>query len=116
MLRWMGAVDENTLVVTTVHDCQVSRTNPGQDPLLLHHYLPFLGMHQVLEEAIEPGRMLEHDVPVDLIVTPTRVGGTTRSRELGPLMQQRLGVPSSGHSHDTPVAQAQRDLVASTEP
>lgn len=23
ILRWMGAVDENTLVVTTVHDCQV---------------------------------------------------------------------------------------------
>eukprot|EP00955_Chlamydomonas_euryale_P036205 350380-Chlamydomonas_euryale.AAC.1 len=50
MLRWMGAVDDATLVVTTVHDCQV------------------------LETPIDAARMLEHDVPVDLIVTPTRVG------------------------------------------
>ncbi|MEW5309304.1 MAG: hypothetical protein WDW38_001199 [Sanguina aurantia] len=50
MLRWMGAVDENTLVVTTVHDCQV--LEPGE---------------------IDPAKMLEHDVPVDVIVTPTRV-------------------------------------------
>lgn len=46
----MGAVDENTLVVTTVHDCQVLEAG-----------------------AIDPGKMLEHDVPVDVIVTPTRV-------------------------------------------
>ncbi len=25
MLRYMGAIDEHTLVVTTVHDCQVRR-------------------------------------------------------------------------------------------
>lgn len=50
MLRWMGAVDEHTLVVTTVHDCQV--LEPGE---------------------IDPAKMLVHDVPVDVIVTPTRV-------------------------------------------
>ncbi len=49
ILRWMGAIDDSTPVVTTVHDCQV------------------------LEEDIEPGLMLEHDVPVDIIVTPTRI-------------------------------------------
>lgn len=56
ILRWMGAVDATTPVITTVHDCQV------------------------LEEDIPPGRMLEHDVPVDIIVTPTRVRGTGGGR------------------------------------
>ncbi|KXZ45032.1 hypothetical protein GPECTOR_59g640 [Gonium pectorale] len=50
ILRWMGAIDDSTLVVTTVHDCQVLQ--PG---------------------AIDPSKMLEHDVAVDVIVTPTRV-------------------------------------------
>ncbi|GIL93346.1 hypothetical protein Vretifemale_20758, partial [Volvox reticuliferus] len=50
ILRWMGAIDENTLVVTTVHDCQV--LEPG---------------------TIDVSKMLEHDVPVDVIVTPTQV-------------------------------------------
>lgn len=50
ILRWMGAIDEKTLVVTTVHDCQVLEAG-----------------------SIDPARMLEHDVPVDVIVTPTRV-------------------------------------------
>lgn len=49
-MRWMGAIDENTLVVTTVHDCQVLEAG-----------------------TIDPTKMLEHDVPVDVIVTPTRV-------------------------------------------
>ncbi len=49
ILKWMGAIDDNTPVVTTIHDCQL------------------------LEETISPERMLEHDVPVDIIVTPTRV-------------------------------------------
>jgi 5-formyltetrahydrofolate cyclo-ligase len=50
ILRWMGAIDDSTPVVTTIHDCQL------------------------LEEDIDPGKMLEHDVPVDIIVTPTQVG------------------------------------------
>lgn len=45
----MGAIDDNTPVVTTIHDCQL------------------------LEEDIDPEKMLEHDVPVDIIVTPTQV-------------------------------------------
>ncbi|WIA34178.1 hypothetical protein OEZ86_012536 [Tetradesmus obliquus] len=49
ILRWMGAIDENTPVVCTIHDCQL------------------------LEEEIDPAQMLEHDVPVDIIVTPTQV-------------------------------------------
>jgi 5-formyltetrahydrofolate cyclo-ligase len=49
MLRYMGAVDDSTLVVTTIHDCQL------------------------LEEPIDVSKMLEHDVPVDVIVTPTQV-------------------------------------------
>ncbi|KAL6762517.1 5-formyltetrahydrofolate cyclo-ligase family-domain-containing protein [Haematococcus lacustris] len=51
VLRWMGAVDDTTPVVTTVHDCQV---------------LPQVN-------TIDPRRMLAHDVPVDIIVTPTQV-------------------------------------------
>lgn len=46
----MGAVDERTLIVTTVHDDQV--LDPSELPR---------------------DKLLEHDVPVDIIVTPTRV-------------------------------------------
>ncbi|KAF6263862.1 5-formyltetrahydrofolate cyclo-ligase family-domain-containing protein [Scenedesmus sp. NREL 46B-D3] len=49
ILRWMGAIDEHTPVVTTIHNCQL------------------------LEDEIDPAQMLEHDVPVDIIVTPTQV-------------------------------------------
>jgi len=57
ILRFMSSIDEKTLVVTTVHDCQVL---PERD-------------------IIDPSLMLEHDVPVDLIVTPTRVIPTNTS-------------------------------------
>ena len=36
----------------------------------------FLG--QILEEPIDPSKMLEHDVPVDVIVTPTQVTSAGR--------------------------------------
>eukprot|EP00877_Chromochloris_zofingiensis_P004127 jgi/Chrzof1/13715/Cz08g09090.t1 len=49
ILRWMGAIDDSTPVVTTIHDCQL------------------------LAEDIPAEKMLEHDVPVDIIVTPTQV-------------------------------------------
>lgn len=49
MLRWMQAVDDATLVVTTVHDSQL-----------------------VPDDEIPVDRLLEHDVPVDIIVTPTQ--------------------------------------------
>ncbi|KAL3677593.1 hypothetical protein R1sor_027541 [Riccia sorocarpa] len=49
MLRYMGAVDDSTLVVTSVHDVQV------------------------LEDgSIPTEKLLIHDVPVDVICTPTR--------------------------------------------
>ncbi|GBG91790.1 hypothetical protein CBR_g53679 [Chara braunii] len=48
MLRWMGAIDENTLVVTSVHDKQ-------------------------LVDDIPTEKLLVHDVPVDVICTPTRI-------------------------------------------
>ncbi|GAB4820621.1 hypothetical protein N2152v2_007667 [Parachlorella kessleri] len=48
ILRWMGAIDDSTLVVTTVRD------------------------EQIIED-IPPERLLAHDVPVDIIVTPTQV-------------------------------------------
>ena len=49
IMRMMGTIDESTLVVTTVHDTQL--LDGGE---------------------IDTRRLLRHDVPVDLIVTPTR--------------------------------------------
>ncbi|CAA7013507.1 unnamed protein product [Microthlaspi erraticum] len=48
MLRYMGAIDDSTSVVTTVHDCQ-------------------------LVDDIPLEKLAIHDVPVDIICTPTRV-------------------------------------------
>ncbi|CAJ2666319.1 unnamed protein product [Trifolium pratense] len=48
MLRYMGAIDDSTLVVTSVHDCQ-------------------------LVDDIPVDKLLIHDVPVDIICTPTQV-------------------------------------------
>ncbi|KDP36593.1 hypothetical protein JCGZ_08360 [Jatropha curcas] len=48
MLRYMGAIDDSTPVVTSVHDCQ-------------------------LVDDIPVEKMLIHDVPVDIICTPTQV-------------------------------------------
>lgn len=48
ILRMMGAIDENTPVVTTVHDEQ-------------------------LVDDIPTDKLLRHDVPVDIICTPTRI-------------------------------------------
>ncbi|KAG7590382.1 NagB/RpiA transferase-like [Arabidopsis suecica] len=48
MLRYMGAIDDSTPVVTTVHDCQ-------------------------LVDDIPLEKLAIHDVPVDIICTPTRV-------------------------------------------
>merc|ERR1712037_1045129 len=50
ILRWLGVIDSSTKVVTTVHDDQV-----------------------VPADAILTSRLLKHDVPVDIIVTPTKV-------------------------------------------
>ncbi|GMH31638.1 hypothetical protein Nepgr_033482 [Nepenthes gracilis] len=48
MLRYMGAIDDSTPVVTTVHDEQLVDDIPAE-------------------------KLLVHDVPVDIICTPTRV-------------------------------------------
>ncbi|XP_074576859.1 5-formyltetrahydrofolate cyclo-ligase-like protein COG0212 [Curcuma longa] len=48
MLRYMGAIDDNTMIVTSVHDKQ-------------------------LVNDIPVGKLLVHDVPVDIICTPTQV-------------------------------------------
>lgn len=47
MMMRMGTITENTIVITTVHDCQIV------------DYLP-------------PQLFKEYDVPVDIIVTPTQ--------------------------------------------
>ncbi|ONK57574.1 uncharacterized protein A4U43_C09F1890 [Asparagus officinalis] len=48
MLRYMGAIDDDTLVVTSVHDKQ-------------------------LVDDIPVEKLLVHDVPVDIICTPTQI-------------------------------------------
>ncbi len=55
MLRLMGAVTASTLVVTSVHDCQVVSDLAGHE-------------------------LLKHDLTVDVIVTPTRVIYTKPTR------------------------------------
>lgn len=56
ILSTMGNLDPvSTLVVTTVHDCQVVEESA------LH------------TEAMPAGELTKHDVPVDIIVTPTRI-------------------------------------------
>ncbi|KAG8183339.1 hypothetical protein JTE90_023988 [Oedothorax gibbosus] len=48
MMSTMGAVNSETVVITTAHDCQVL-------------------------DSISDELFGEHDVPVDIIVTPTKV-------------------------------------------
>lgn len=50
VLYTMGAVTKNTTVVTTVHDCQV-----------------------LSEKKLPTSLLATHDLPVDIIVTPTRI-------------------------------------------
>mmetsp|Transcript_68690 Transcript_68690/g.212448 ORF Transcript_68690/g.212448 Transcript_68690/m.212448 type:complete len:379 (-) Transcript_68690:193-1329(-) len=54
MLRWMGAINDDTPVVTCIHDCQLVDDIPSE-------------------------KMLCHDVPVDIICTPTRTIRVERS-------------------------------------
>ncbi|CAM6045766.1 unnamed protein product [Sphagnum compactum] len=54
ILRWMGAIDDSTLVITTVHDKQ-------------------------LVDDIPLEKLLVHDVPVDIICTPTQIIRTNTS-------------------------------------
>ncbi|CAI5480452.1 unnamed protein product [Closterium sp. Yama58-4] len=50
ILRWMGAVTDDTPVVTTVHDCQLVQAG-----------------------AIPTSKLRQHDLPVDIICTPTQI-------------------------------------------
>ncbi|RZC43908.1 hypothetical protein C5167_036849 [Papaver somniferum] len=63
MLRYMGAIDDNTPVVTTIHDRQ-------------------------LVDDIPVEKLVIHDVPVDFICTPTQVIFTNNSI---PKPQEKLG-------------------------
>ncbi|XP_010535317.1 PREDICTED: 5-formyltetrahydrofolate cyclo-ligase-like protein COG0212, partial [Tarenaya hassleriana] len=54
MLRYMGAIDDSTPVITTVHDCQ-------------------------LVDDIPREKLAIHDVPVDIVCTPTQVIFTSTS-------------------------------------
>lgn len=51
ILRLLGQIDDSTPVVTCVHDCQVVRENMPPEGISL----------------------MKHDVPVDIIVTPTQI-------------------------------------------
>jgi 5-formyltetrahydrofolate cyclo-ligase len=88
ILSLMGNLDASkTLVVTTVHDCQVlharppkhahaqwacMRTHAAYAPDMLHRAMLPSHRPQVVDD-IPAGQLTKHDVPVDVIVTPTRV-------------------------------------------
>eukprot|EP00746_Dinoflagellata_sp_MGD_P009664 gnl/MRDRNA2_/MRDRNA2_119711_c0_seq1.p1 gnl/MRDRNA2_/MRDRNA2_119711_c0~~gnl/MRDRNA2_/MRDRNA2_119711_c0_seq1.p1 ORF type:complete len:363 (-),score=75.56 gnl/MRDRNA2_/MRDRNA2_119711_c0_seq1:7-1095(-) len=57
MLRWMNAIDDSTPVVSCIHDCQ-------------------------LVDDIPSDSMLCHDVPVDIICTPTQTIRVNRKNQL----------------------------------
>ena len=73
----MGAVTEQTLVVTSVHDSQVRMCRCRSRSQLLTSCLS--GSRQVTSE-LEGHALLKHDLTVDVIVTPTRVIRTTPAR------------------------------------
>ena len=56
LLRLFECISEDTPVITTVHDCQI-----------------------VTEKDIPREKLLPHDLCVDVIVTPTRVGSSLKS-------------------------------------
>merc|ERR1712217_394034 len=60
MMRQLGMIDDSTPVVTCVHDCQ-----------LISNGMPPKGK-----------QMMEHDVPVDIIVTPTQTVRVDVSKRL----------------------------------
>lgn len=82
MMMRMGAVSQETIVASTVHDCQVFDTLPAQ-----------------LFKA--------HDVPVDIIVTPTQI------IEISDRLPKPTGIIwsilSERRLHDIPILQTLRD-------
>ncbi|HWQ17561.1 MAG TPA: 5-formyltetrahydrofolate cyclo-ligase [Sulfolobales archaeon] len=84
ILRELGAVDENTPVITTVHDIQI------------------------LDQEIP---MEDHDLPVDIIVTPSRILRIERAYEKPKgIYWDKL---DSRAYREIPVLKGLRDLVAS---
>lgn len=74
ILTQQGNLDSNkVLVVTTVHDCQVLDETGAEEPWtsLLEQVNEEDGIE---EDSTTPfGTLTQHDVPVDVIVTPTRI-------------------------------------------
>lgn len=70
ILSQQGNLDvDKVLVVTTVHDCQVYDSN--NEPLLS---LLVQNNEEEDPSATTPfGTLTKHDVPVDIIITPTRI-------------------------------------------
>jgi len=79
MLRECGSIDDSTVVVTTVHDMQIVPTPedlvnlvpiPGRipPPIPGQYWTRFTPLM-----CLAPYIMLPHDLPVDIIVTPTQV-------------------------------------------
>ena len=78
VLRMLGCIDENTPVVTFVHDCQViGKTNTFSEALRkasIPPHQPNGGVSaQSVGNDILPTCLQDHDVCVDKIITPTRV-------------------------------------------
>lgn len=86
ILRMMGAVSDKTLIVTSVHDCQVLEGG-----------------------EIDTKQLLLHDVPVDVICTPTRVrcSGAEVARPGPACLARELGRQHNlASAVDTPTPQA----------
>jgi 5-formyltetrahydrofolate cyclo-ligase len=68
ILTQQGNLDaDKVLVVTTVHDCQVF--DPLNEP-----WKSLMAENDNQEQTTTPfGTLTQHDVPVDIIVTPTRI-------------------------------------------
>ena len=81
MMASMGAVDENTIIVTTVHDCQVNVKTQGLQQIDLLKvtkvYVSYTVdriFNAVFQVTDIPDTLIEnHDIVVDYIVTPTKV-------------------------------------------
>jgi len=74
ILSQQGNLDaENVLVATTVHDCQVFDAKGGEEPWksLLTQMKDEGGDADATKTPF--GTLTQHDVPVDIIVTPTRI-------------------------------------------
>lgn len=71
ILSKAGAITDNTIIVATVHDEQVSRIRPV---LIRTKSTQFLCFHSIqVCDTLPEDLFTEYDVPIDMIVTPTAV-------------------------------------------